>query len=50
MVPLPRNPRFLGRKKILETLEKKLGVPQQADVMPVRQFRNTALYGLGGIG
>ena len=44
-VPLPRNPYFTGREKILETLHTRLGVDQAA-ALP----QSSALHGLGGVG
>ena len=44
MVPIDRNPNFVGRDKILEQLETQLGAVDG-------DYRRTAaLYGLGGIG
>ena len=44
MVPIDRNPKFVGRNKVLEQLEAQLGA------VAGDYCRAAALYGLGGIG
>ena len=44
MVPIDRNPNFVGRDKVLEKLETQLGAAAGD------YCRTAALYGLGGIG
>lgn len=44
MVPIDRNPNFVGRDKVLEQLETQLGAAAGD------YCRTAALYGLGGIG
>ena len=50
MVPLPRNPNFLGRGDIIAQLEARLTFSEPGGKSQSRAISKAALCGLGGIG